>query len=69
VEERRSQQRRTYERRAPERRAQERRTHERRWRDAPFYVVERRGRGNLWMLSSVVGAVGLLAFSVWLLLG
>ena len=68
VEERRTLERRTRERRAPERRTRERRTQERRWRDASFYLVERREEGNLRKYGALVLCVALWAVVGWLTL-
>jgi hypothetical protein len=52
--------RRQKERRSPlDRRQLERRQHERRWRDAPFFIVERR-KGPFWKYGSTAVAIALV---------
>jgi hypothetical protein len=50
-----------------ERRTEERRRHERRWKDARFFLVERR-KGNFWTYGSIALNVVLLVFIGWLFL-
>ena len=45
-----------------------RKIRERRREDAPFFLIERRGVGDVWKNGSVALAVGLLAFAVTLYL-
>jgi len=45
----------------------ERRLHERRWRDAGFFLIERRN-GDLWKYGSILLGVALWAIGGWLFL-
>jgi hypothetical protein len=55
------------ERRRGQRRQQDRRTHERRWKDARFFLLERR-KGDAWKYGSIVLNIGLFALLAWLYL-